>query len=139
MNHIFNQTVTTKSKGNLAELAVAQDLVHKGYKVAFPHGEDSDYDLIVDRLGRLERVQVKYTESRGDVVTVRCRSHSLTNGKIRKTKHYTAATIDWLAVYDRTSDRCYYVPASVLADGRGHLYLRLATEERPAIGNSICR
>jgi hypothetical protein len=116
----------TKTKGDLAELAVARDLLARGYKVAFPYGEDWDYDLIVCRGRQLERVQVKYTESKGDVVVVRCRSHSLTNGKIRRTKRYTAHTVDWLAVYDGSTARCYYVPASELAHGRAMLHLRLA-------------
>jgi PD-(D/E)XK endonuclease len=60
---------------------------------------------------RLERVQVKYACSNGEVIQVKCFSHSLTNGKIRKTKRYTAETIDLLAVYDATSDCCYYVQA----------------------------
>jgi hypothetical protein len=47
-------------------------------------------------------------------------------GRIRQTKRYTAATIDWIAVYDRTSDRCYYCPASELGAGRNYLHLRLA-------------
>jgi hypothetical protein len=58
---------------------------------------------------------------------VRCRSHSLTNGKVRSVKRYTAATIDWLAVYHRLSDRCYYIPAAELADGRDMMHLRLTT------------
>jgi hypothetical protein len=115
----------TKAKGDLAELAVARDLVHQGYRIAFPYGEDCDFDLIVLREERPERVQVKYTESDGEVMRVECRSHSLTNGKVKKTKRYTAAMIDWMAVYDRTSDRCYYLPASMLAGGRASLSLRL--------------
>lgn len=40
-------------------------------------------------------------------------------------KHYTAETIDWIAVYDRTSDHCYYLPADELGTGRNMLNLRL--------------
>jgi hypothetical protein len=58
-------------------------------------------------------------------VPVRCRSHSLTNGRVRATKHYTCASIEWIAAYDETSERCYYVPASELGDGRALLHLRL--------------
>jgi hypothetical protein len=97
----------------------------RGCQVAFPFGEDCDYDLIADRDGALHRVQVKYTESDGHVVILRCRSHSLTKGKIRATKHYTAETVDWIAVYDRTTDRCYYCPSSELGPGRSSLRLRL--------------
>ena len=105
---------------------VAADLARRGHRILFPYGEDCDYDLVAERPdGRFERVQVKYTRSDGAVVSVRCRSHSLTNGRVRTTKHYTSASIDWIAVYDETSDRCYYVPASELGEGRALLSLRL--------------
>src|SRR4051812_19859681 len=100
---------------------VAADLIVRGYKVAFPYGEDWDFDLILCRDCQLERVQVKYTESDGTTICVRCRSHSLTGGRVISVKRYTAATIDWLAVYDRTTRCCYYVPASELGDGMNML------------------
>src|SRR5918997_6448070 len=102
-----------KAKGDLAELKVATDLRARGHKVAFPYGEDWDYDLILCRAGdQLERVQVKYARSDGRVITIRARTHSLTGGRVRTTKLYTAAEVDWLAVWDATLDRCYYVPAA---------------------------
>jgi hypothetical protein len=114
-----------KQKGDVAELAVALDLRRRGYRVCFPFGEDCDYDLVIDRDGSLERVQVKYVRSDGEVIALRCGSHSLTNGRVRATKRYTAAMIEWLAVYDVTSNRCYYLPATELGDGRAILHLRL--------------
>jgi hypothetical protein len=116
-----------KAKGDLAELKVAADLRARGYKVAFPYGEDWDFDLILCRDGgALERVQVKYARSDGRVISVRPRSQSLTNGRVRATKHYTAERIDWLAVWDATQDRCFYVPAAELGTGMSELRLRLA-------------
>ena len=38
-----------KQKGDTAELAVALDLRRRGYRICFPYGEDSDYDLIVEK------------------------------------------------------------------------------------------
>jgi hypothetical protein len=114
-----------KTKGDLAELKVATDLLERGYRIAIPYGEDHDFDLILCRDDRLERVQVKYTESNGNIIVVRCRSHSLTNGKVKRTKYYTAATVDWIAVFDPTSDRCYYVPSSELGSGVTSIRLRL--------------
>jgi Holliday junction resolvase-like predicted endonuclease len=70
-----------KRKGDLAELKVAVDLMDRGCRLSFPFGEDSDYDLIADCDGVLHRVEVKYTESDGRIVTVRCQSHSLTKGE----------------------------------------------------------
>jgi PD-(D/E)XK endonuclease len=115
-----------KAKGDLAELKVAADLRARGYRIAIPYGEDWDFDLILCREdGRFERVQVKYARSDGCVIEVRCRSHSLTNGKVRATKYYTAATIDWLAMWDATLDRCFYVPAAELGTGMDLMTLRL--------------
>ena len=114
-----------KEKGDLAELRIAADLAARGCRLAFPFGENCDYDLIADTGDRLHRVQVKYTESDGEVVRVKCCSHSLTNGRVRRTKLYTSAMVDWIAVYDRTTDRCFYVPAQELGRGRAILHLRL--------------
>ena len=120
-----------KGKGDLAELMVAADLRRRGFKIAIPFGEDCDFDLVLIRGDRLERVQVKYVRSDGTVLKVKCFSHSLTNGRVRKTKRYTARSIDLLAVYDHTSSRCYYLPASELGAGRSILHLRL----KPALNN----
>ena len=111
----------------MAELIVAADLVKRAFRVAFPFGEDCDWDLLFWRLPgrRLERVQVKYTESNGAVVLVRTRSHSLTNGRVRATKRYTREMIEWLAVYDATTDQVFYVPAEELGEGMHELSLRL--------------
>jgi hypothetical protein len=106
-------------------MMVAADLMRRGHKIAFPYGEDWDYDLIVCREERLERVQVKHSCSDGHVIRVKCFSHSLTNGKVRNTKRYTSQTIDWLAIYDPTSECCYYIPAAKLGAGRSNLHLRL--------------
>jgi hypothetical protein len=114
---------------------IAADLVRRGYRIAIPYGEDWDFDLIVCRDEKLERVQCKYTRSDGAVVTVKCTSHSLTNGRVRATKRYTAATIDWLAVYDATSERCYYVPAAELGSGMARMHLRLV----PTRNNQVLR
>jgi Holliday junction resolvase-like predicted endonuclease len=86
-----------KMKGDLAELMVATDLLRRGYKVAFPYGEDWDYDLIAADGSQFHRVQVKHATSDGDVIRVECRSNSLTRGKVKRIKRYTAKMMDWLA------------------------------------------
>ena len=80
-----------KQKGDAAELAVALDLRRRGYRMAFPFGEDCDYDLVVDRHGTLERVQVKYGRSDGRVleISLPVRTRSPT-ARSAMTKRYTA-------------------------------------------------
>lgn len=116
---------STKRKGDLAELKVAAHLLDLGYRLALPYGEDCDYDLILIRDETFERVQVKYATSDGRVVEVNCFSRSLTRGKVKRTKRYTAATVDWIAVYDATTKLCLYVPSSMLGEGRFVISLRL--------------
>jgi hypothetical protein len=51
----------------------------------------------------------------------------------------TAATIDWLAVYDATTERCYYIPAHELGSGMSMLTLRIAptrNNQRTGIRNA---
>ena len=108
-----------KQKGDLAELKIAADLIARGCRPAISFGEDCDHDLIADFEGHLHRIQVKFTQSNGRRIRIRCRSHSLTKGKVRQTKHFTASMVDWIAVYDHASDRCYYCPSRELGSGRG--------------------
>ena len=120
-----------KRKGDLAELKVAADLIDRGCRISIPFGEDCDYDLIADYDGRLHRVQVKYACSDGRVIPVRCFSQSLTQGKVRSIKRYTPETVDWIAVYDCTTERCFYCPSRELGRGRRQISLRLV----PALNN----
>ena len=50
---------------------------------------------------------------------------TITAGKPVAVKRYTAATIDWLAVFDATTERCFYIPAAELGEGRKSITLRL--------------
>jgi hypothetical protein len=111
----------TKTKGDLGEAIILADILKRGYKVALPLGEDWSYDLIVLKGEQLEKVQCKYTESKNGVISVKCRScNNWTN------KKYSSADIDWIACYDKTTDKCYYIPSSFLGNGRVEMSLRLA-------------
>ena len=116
---------TKKQKGDLAELKVACDLRRRGYLVLIPFGEAAPYDLVIDRNGNLERVQVKYRD-RGErtAIEVPCYSQTIIHGKSVSRTRYTAETIDWLAFYDVQTDRCFYIPAEELGDGRIAFTLR---------------
>lgn len=112
----------TTTKGEIGDAMVVADLRKRGFGVAIPFGHDVPFDLILYRkeTGTLERVQVKYTESDGRAIRVMNQSNSAW-----VSYRYTASDVDWLAVYDATTDRCYYIHSSVF-DGMSQLILRLA-------------
>jgi hypothetical protein len=121
---------TTRDKGDEAELAIAADLLRRGYKVAIPFGQGWDYDLILVRDRRFERVQVKYTEEKDGVIIVRARCHSVVKGKVSRTKVYTSEHVDWVAVYEKKSGMCYYLPSSMLNTSTGLLTIRTASKKK---------
>jgi PD-(D/E)XK endonuclease len=108
--------MNTKIKGDIAETWFLADMVQRGYKVAIPYGENWRYDLIVDRGFKLERVQVKYVESGGESFVVKCHSSSIQSGSQYSQKQYTADEIDWIAVYDASMARGYYLPISTVGN-----------------------
>ncbi len=109
----------TKTKGDLGQAMVMADALRRGYKVAMPLGEDWRYDLIVLRDKKLLRVQCKYVESTRGVVKVRCETH---DG--RNYYRYKQEDLDYIAVYDKITEKCYYINCSYLGKGRGSLSLR---------------
>lgn len=111
---------SARLKGTIGELMIMTDILMRGYDVALPYTEGSRYDLIVERNGKFERIQCKYTTSNGELLEVRCYSQTPL-----KRSPYTKKDIDWIAVYDKTTNCCYYVPSKMFKDGRRGIYLRL--------------
>ena len=86
---LFGGGVSARQRRDLAHRKVASDLRRHGYTISTPTSKDCEYNLVIDRAGRLERVQVRHAEL-DDAAT-------------------TDPSIDWLAHYDRATDRCYYI------------------------------
>jgi hypothetical protein len=112
----------TKRKGDLGQSLIMAQIMLQGHKVAIPVGEDWRYDLIILKDGKLQRIQCKYVQSDGRFIRVPCRSSN--NWSVKK---YTSDEIDWIVVYDATTQKCYYVPATLLGAGRNELSLRVTT------------
>ena len=110
----------TKIKGDLGQAMVMADALKRGYKVAIPLGEDWRYDLIVEKSGVLYKIQCKYVESKNRTIKVRCESH---DG--RSYYKYKQEDLDYIAVYDDSTGKCYYINKSYLMQGRASITLRL--------------
>jgi len=112
----------TKLKGDYAEMQVACDLMRRGYKVLFPFGEDFAFDVafIRDRSSVIERVQVKYSRENNGTIEIRCKA---VNNSSKYVRSYSQEEVDWLAIYDGFSGRCYYLPITEIAD-KSKFYLK---------------
>jgi hypothetical protein len=84
--------LSSKTKGELGELAFSHKAACLGFGVAKPNGEDEAYDFILDSGQRLWRVQVKsiYTPFRDGFRAI---------GQRTNKEPYTAKEIDFLVVY----------------------------------------
>src|SRR5262249_13972743 len=98
----------TKSIGELSELVVAVSLSRAGYLVLKPLGENTRYDLVIDRDGTLSRVQVKTGRLRnGAILFNTYSSHYHRKGGACKTY---ANDIEFFGVYCPELHAVYLIP-----------------------------
>ncbi len=105
-----------KTKGGIAELAVAARMMQEGWAVSFPFGERLRYDLVAEKNGIFIRVQVKYSTPKNGALRLNC--YSSNNWSILK---YSKKDIDVLAAYNPTDGKVYFVPSGELNDGQVNL------------------
>ena len=100
----------------------------RGYGVLIPCGDFSKYDIVVDRNGKLERVQVKAVTPKNGAIEVHTKSmvfdKELDGNNRNKQVKYVDGDFDWLAVYDLHHHEVYFIPA-VEVFGRSAITLRL--------------
>ena len=96
-----------KTKGDIAEMRIAADLLKRGWHVLFPYGENNRYDLVAEKNGKFLKVQVKYVTPKNGSLDVNCRSSNNWN-----VISYTAKEIDYIGVFDSIGGNIYYVPSS---------------------------
>ena len=99
----------TKTKGKIAEMMISAKLMGLGWKVLFPLGENSRYDLVAEKGGKFIRIQVKYVTPTKGLLDINCKSSN--NWSILR---YTPKEIDFIAAYDSVSHKIYFIPVSRL-------------------------
>lgn len=114
---------------------VVADLLRRGYHVSLPLSEDMKYDLVLDKGGRLLRVQCKGTRRVDGALRVKCKLTSTWYSQTRSGYKYTADDIDLLAVADIDSGCVYYIPAPELGEGRNVMHLRVDAARNGQSGN----
>ena len=96
--------LSTHNIGDQGELAIALDCIERGYMVSFAFGQNSRYDMIVDRSGELFRLQVKTVNSTEDKIFLEAKT-----ANSRGNYHYSLEDYDCLAIYDRRTKQCFYL------------------------------
>ena len=100
---------------------IMADILNRGYKVLLPLGEDWRFDLVIYRNSKFERIQCKYDGVNTDFCEVRCRSCNNWG-----TYKYKQKDIDWMACYHKATNKCYYIPGTILGEiGRTGIILRI--------------
>ena len=112
-------------KGVVAEQAIVLAATKLGVPVLRPVAEHGRTDLALEIGGDLHRVQVKWgrlSPARDVVIAALVTSRCTPHGHVRTT--YTEREVDLFAVYCGELDRCFLLPAELLAN-RTVVYLRL--------------
>lgn len=113
----------TKEKGDIAAGQAIQYFLSNGYEVCLPIGDKRDYDLVVEKQGILQRVQVKYAglyPSKNNTCRVGLR---ITGGNqsYHYAKNYTDDAFELLFVYTARGQR-YILPWSKVT-ARNELFI----------------
>src|SRR5690606_5609485 len=96
--------LSTHFKGQVGEFEFITQLLRQGITVLTPINPNSSYDLVIEKEGQFQRIQVKYCTPREGVLVVRL------DRPMRNTKHYQDRNVDFIGIYDSENDKCYLIP-----------------------------
>jgi PD-(D/E)XK endonuclease len=104
-----------KEMGERSEAIIIGRLVHAGYTVLKPFGENQRYDLVIEDADRnFWRVQCKTAWSSKDQKTIKfatCSNHyAYTWQKNTMTRRHYRGEVEYFAVYSPDLDKVYLIP-----------------------------
>ena len=112
----------SKRKGEISESIIISEMLKKELNVSIPFGENTPYDLIIDRNGELEKIQCKTGKLKEGVIrfnTVSTRSNfSETSEKSYKGR------IDKFMVYCPDLDSLFEIPEEEASKGKMKLRVK---------------
>jgi len=112
----------TVQKGSITEAVILADLTKRGLRVLVPYSKEGRYDLAVDA-GRLVKFQCKTARLQRGAIVFNLASTVNKFSRAAVRRPYTAAEVDWFAVYYPPSGQVFYVPKALC--GRSSFALRL--------------
>ena len=101
----------TKRIGKIAEMRVAAKLLELGYDVFLAATEDLPVDMVAYVDGEFIRIQVKSRIPKDNVIHV-----ELYSSTQKYRKQYTVEDVDWVILYDPSSDHGYKIDLHLISD-----------------------
>lgn len=114
----------TKLKGDIAEQAVILKVLQMGCEVAKPIGDRLPYDLIIDRNGKLIKIQVKsawFDETKQNYVVDNRRTK--TNRRVMKREAYSNNDFDFAILYIENLQVFYIMPVAIFISYGSEIHL----------------
>ena len=108
-------------KGNIGEQAVLFEASKRElFAAAMPEG--CPYDIVVDKDGKLNRIQVKYSVIKNGCIRIEARSSTGVA--------YDNSNIDAIICYCATNGKTYWIDAAIIAERSRTLNLRVDAPDR---------
>ena len=114
----LDKSKQTHYKGLLGELAFTLHLIKRGWKVYKPLDQNSRVDLVIEKKGKLKRIQIKYCTPRNGCLAIDLEH------RIRKTKPFVKNDLEAIGAYDPINDKYYLIPFDRIFP-KGTFWLRI--------------
>ena len=118
--------MNTKQVGDTSEAIVLAELVERGYTVSVPFGDNDPYDLVVDTVDGLHKVQIKTGWIEDGCLRFKTGSKTTREGTV-VVEDYDDDDVESFAVRCTDTGELYWVPIG--AAGRKSTYLRVEPPE----------
>lgn len=139
--------INTREEGALGEARVVYEFQKYGVNVSKPLSDNAPYDLVIDVVGKLYKIQIKtsaFVENNATLFRLAKTRYNRTSSRVDK---YTSDEVDYYALYSIPRDKVYIVayndaPSTEMSirydDGEGHISQKtMRYEENYSIDNVL--
>lgn len=99
--------MSTNHLSNLAEAKVHLEFSRLNCYISIPRSGSLPYDMIADIGGKLFKIQIKSTASEDGKMRIKVQRTRVRANGTKVYSNYSKDDFDWLAVHDRTTDKCF--------------------------------
>jgi len=127
--------MNTKDTGDLAESAAITELIRSDYSVSIPFGDNDPYDLVVEKNGETDLVQVKSGWLKNGKVVFNCYKNTTKEGDYHQ-ETYSKSEIDTFAVWSEEKNQLYLIPVEETPSAKMSLRFDDAEIQHPNINRA---